>query len=409
MPATPPRTTFPSLHPVVPPRPVHAPTAREAVAPASAASPPDPGTPHAPPPPHGVPPQGGDRTPSHAPQPRHAPEPRAAAAYAPAPPTRPPRGTPPPGPPQGVRYARHVPPAPGAERHPQYVPPPPQAPPIAAHVGAPPASAVAPPPEPARRPRTAASKAATALCLVFGLGLLGGAVAGVWINHDPAAGRPTADDAVRSYSAGRELWHSVPVDTLFPPTVTRSLAGPGRAQRTWIRVGVAPPAGCRDAFDPLLAEVLAPVGCARLLRATYVDLTSSRVTTVGLLVTSTDAVGMRALEQRWRTQHLGSRLDLMPRPVPFPGTAAAGFGDKQRGSWTVGVSDRLPFVVYAVTGFADGRQVPVSQPAAEAADGKETTAPAQAGLGNDALALAADLNARLDEAIGILPRTDGGS
>lgn len=396
MPATPPRTTFPVLHPVVPPRPVHAPTAREAVAPASAPSPPDPGTPHTPSPPHEA-------------QPRTAPEPGPAAPYPPAPPDQPPGRTHPPELPPGVPYAGRVTPAPGAERHPRYVPPLPKAPPTAGHVGAPTAAAVAPPPEPARRPRTAGSKAATALCLVFGLGLVGGAVAGVWINHDPAAGRTAADDAVSTYAAGRELWHSVPVDTLFPPIVTRPLAGPGRAQRTWTRIGVAPPAGCRDAFDPLLAEVLAPVGCARLLRATYVDVTSSRVTTVGLLVTSTDAAGMRALEQRWRTQHLGSRVDATPRPVPFPGTAAAGFGDKQRGSWTVGVSDRLPVVVYAVTGFADGRQVPVPQPAAEAADGKETTAPAQAGLGNDALALAADLNARLDEAIAVLRRTDGGS
>jgi hypothetical protein len=189
------------------------------------------------------------------------------------------------------------------------------------------------------------------------------------------------------------MWHTTPVNTFFPSTLHSAAAGPGGSARTWIRMGVAPAGTCADAFDPLLAKVLAPAGCVRLLRATYTDATSSNVTTVGLLVTSTDAAGMNKLSTRWNSEHLSSRSDLMPRPVAFAGTPAAGFGDKQRASWTVAIETDLPVIVYAVSGFADGRSVSAPQPASGATAKGATTAPGQSGLGNDALALANTLDA----------------
>ncbi len=47
-----------------------------------------------------------------------------------------------------------------------------------------------------------------------------------------------------------------------------------------------------------------------------------------------------------------------------------------------------PVVVYAVSGFADGRTVADPQPAEEAMAADATTAPAQAGLGHEAKGLA---------------------
>ncbi|MDJ0343748.1 hypothetical protein QMK19_27335 [Streptomyces sp. H10-C2] len=286
---------------------------------------------------------------------------------------------------------------------PQSAVPPAAAPPFPSQPAAPPM----PPVPPARRPRTAGSRAISALCFVLGLGLFAGAAAGAWINHEPAAGEPAADTAARTYAVAGELWRRVPVDTLFPPTVNRPTSGPGGADRTWTRIGVAPAAGCARAVDPLLAKVLAPVVCVRVLRATYVDATSSRVTTVGLVVTGGDVTGMRALNRRWSTEHLGSRTDLMPHPVAFPGTAAASFADGQRASWTVSVSATLPLVVYAVSGFADGRTIPEPQPADEATAKGATTAPAQAGLGKDALVLSADLDTRLHKAATIAATSPG--
>lgn len=239
---------------------------------------------------------------------------------------------------------------------------------------------------------------ATAACLVLGLGLIGGATAGAVINHGPRAERPVADGSPEAFARAREVWRNVPVDQLFPPVVAQQGAGPGGADRSWTRIGVAQPATCAGAFDPLLLRVLAPTGCVRLLRATYVDSTSSTVTTVGLLVTSGDAAAMNALNRRWTDQNLGDRADLLPRPVAFPGTAAAGFGPRQRGSWTVQVSADLPFVVYAVSGFADGRTVAAPQPADKADADGATSAPAQAGLGFDATGLASAVDDRVHAA-----------
>ncbi|MFF9818414.1 hypothetical protein [Streptomyces sp. NPDC014006] len=230
---------------------------------------------------------------------------------------------------------------------------------------------------------------AAAVCLVLGLGLIGGAVTGAWLTGD-------SDDTGKAgtFTAAAGLWHNVPVDQLFPPSVSGPNAGPGGADRTWTRVAVAPDGGCADAFDPLLRQALAPVGCARLLRATYTDATQSYVTTVGLLFTKADPAGMRALSTRLRTEGLGTRPDLMPRPYAAAGTPAAGFGDRQRAAWTITVLTDAPVVVYAVSGWADGRTVDSPQPAPATTSGA-TTAPVQAGLGNEAEGLAGRIEKNL--------------
>nr|WP_246101043.1 hypothetical protein [Streptomyces cyaneus] len=229
------------------------------------------------------------------------------------------------------------------------------------------------------RPRVAMAAA----CVVLGLGLIGGAVTGSWLIGEPGDG-----GAQDTFAAAGSLWHSVPVDKLFPPTVLGQGAGPGGADRTWTRIAVAPDTGCANAFDPLLRKALAPVGCERLLRATYIDATQSYVTTVGLLFTKADAAAMRALDTEFTKQGLDRRTDLMPRPYGAKGTLAAGFGDEQRASWTVSVLTDAPVVVYAVSGWADDRTVDEPEPAEEAMQSGATTDVAQAGLGHEAQGLA---------------------
>ncbi|MFI7502148.1 hypothetical protein ACIBVL_27430 [Streptomyces sp. NPDC049687] len=218
---------------------------------------------------------------------------------------------------------------------------------------------------------------------MFGLGLVGGAVTGSWLIGDAEGSGERG-----TYAVAGGLWHNVPVDELFPRTVEGRGAGPGGADRTWTRVAVAPDSGCADAFDPLLRQALAPVGCRRLLRATYTDATQSYVTTVGLLFTTADATAMRSLDTRFAKEGLAKRTDLLPRPYAAKDTAAASFGDKQRASWTISVLTDAPVVVYAVSGWADGRTVDTPQPAQQATASGATTAPAQAGLGNEARGLA---------------------
>jgi hypothetical protein len=192
----------------------------------------------------------------------------------------------------------------------------------------------------------------------------------------------------------------VPVDQLFPPTVPGRGAGPGGADRTWTRVAVAPDGGCAGAFDPLLAKVLAPAGCERLLRATYTDATQSHVTTVGLLFTKGDAAAMTSLARRFEKEGLTRRDDLVPLPYAAEGTVAAGFGAGQRASWTVSVLTDAPVVVYAVSGWADGRTVDAPQPAEEAMESGAASAPAQAGLGHEARGLADRVERALRKNVG---------
>ncbi|MDK0518517.1 hypothetical protein [Streptomyces sp. ML-6] len=245
------------------------------------------------------------------------------------------------------------------------------------------------------RTRHPARTAAAAVCVVLGLGLIGGAATGTWLTSDSSA-----DPAARStYAVGRSAWHNVPVDTLFPRTLAGDGAGPGGADRVWTRLAVAPDGGCTKALDPLLARTLGPVGCERMLRATYTDATSSSVTTVGVIFTEGDAAAMRALGTRFTDQRLDRRTDLMPRTYPVRGTVAAGFGDRQRASWTVHVLTEVPVVVFAVSGFADGRAVTDPQPAAKAMDPKATTAAAQAGLGHEAKGIADRIERGLRRAV----------
>ncbi|NEB80439.1 hypothetical protein G3I40_35295, partial [Streptomyces sp. SID14478] len=215
----------------------------------------------------------------------------------------------------------------------------------------------------------------------------------------------TGDDGDGSVSAqaayrdAAELWHGIPVDRLFPPTLKGEGAGPGGADRTWTRIAVAPDSGCTDAFDPLLRKALRSVGCLRLLRATYTDSTQSDVTTVGLLFTKADAEATKALRTRFTEEGLDRRDDLLPRPYAVKGTAAAGFGDAQRASWSINVLTDAPVVAYAVSGFADGRTVTDPEPAADAMKAGATSAPAQAGLGHEAQGIADRVERGLRKAV----------
>ncbi len=242
--------------------------------------------------------------------------------------------------------------------------------------------------EPERWPRPFARRTrgqvvAAAVCLVLGTGLIGGAVTGAWL-----ADGPEGPGTRHAFAVAGDLWHEVPVDQLFPPTVQGRGAGPGEADRVWTRIAVAPDSGCKGAFDALLTRALAPVGCERLLRATYTDATQSHVTTVGLLFTEADAAGMEALARRFERERLDRRGDLMPLPYAAKDTAAEGFGPGQRASWAISVLTDAPVVVYAVSGWADGRTVDEPQPAEDAMRSGATTAPAQAGLGHEARGLA---------------------
>ncbi|MEU5158056.1 hypothetical protein AB0G74_00360 [Streptomyces sp. NPDC020875] len=247
-------------------------------------------------------------------------------------------------------------------------------------------------PVPARRPvRTVAA----VVCAVLGLGLIGGAATAGALTSGAGAGG--ADDS--AYDRAHTLWHTAPVDALFPRTLRGEKAGPGKADRVWTRIAVAPDGDCASALDPKLAATLTRTGCARVVRATYTDATSTHVTTVGLVFTGADEHDMASLSQRVDAQSLDERPDLMPRAYGARGTVAERFGPRQRASWALRVLPDVPVVVYAVSGFADGRIPEAPQPAATARDAKSTSPIAQAGLGHEAVGVATGAERALRSAL----------
>ncbi|MEU7296820.1 hypothetical protein AB0A76_27080 [Streptomyces exfoliatus] len=344
--------------PAAPPRPPAAPAASAPAGPAparpAAATPPRPG--------HGTPPR-----------PASAP-----AALAPAGPSRPqsrPAGPPP---------ARQAPVA-AAPTAPPHVRPPVRPYGHTYAYGA--AGPGALPPEapvetttrlrPVRERRTGRNIAA-AVCAVLGIGLIGGALAGVWL----AAAEPGERPEPAGYTEAMDLWHNAPVDTLFPRTLAGPEAGPGAAARTWTRIVVAPDAACSPTvLAKGLLAALRPLGCERVLRATYTDATASSVITVGLVFTRADVTAQRTLGQGGLTTRLGQDV---PPALAGPGTVAARFGADQRASWWLNAPADLPVVVTAVSGFADGRAVEGPQPADRTMARGRTDAAAQSGLGHEA-------------------------
>ena len=95
--------------------------------------------------------------------------------------------------------------------------------------------------------------------------------------YDLADRRPDARRRPQeSYEGHGRCGTAGPWTTSSPQTLEGMGAGPGGADRHWIRVAVAPDSNCRGAFDPLLSKALSPVGCSRLLRATYADETTQQ-------------------------------------------------------------------------------------------------------------------------------------
>ncbi len=184
---------------------------------------------------------------------------------------------------------------------------------------------------------------------------------------------------------------------LFPPLIEGEGAGPGKADRRWIRVAVAPDSGCSDAFDPALLEALSPAGCHRLVRASYMDDTETSVTTVGLLFTRAGPEETRELHRRFTGEGLAERVDLLPRH--HDGVSPTGDGDSvPRATWTIRPLTDAPVVVFAVTGFADGRSAGPPQPATEATAADQNTVAALAGLGHDARGIADRVERRVRKA-----------
>ena len=115
-------------------------------------------------------------------------------------------------------------------------------------------------------------------------------------------------------------WQAWPATSVFPEEV--KYFGLDRVQQYARRVGIAPEAACRSAVDSSIAGILDGHGCRTMLRATYVDQTSTFVMTVGVAVLEDEEARVSAAEELTQDDRVGVL------PVAFPGTVAERFGPR---------------------------------------------------------------------------------
>jgi hypothetical protein len=147
-------------------------------------------------------------------------------------------------------------------------------------------------------------------------------------------------------------WRTWPAGKIFPVSARyrlprRLLASGSGLALSAHRVGIAPQSRCAAAVDPGLAAALDRDGCEGVLRATYTDSTGSFVATVAVVVVRGKAPAARRLPA-------GHGLAPGVRAVPFRGTLAARFGDRQR--QMTGAAAHGPYLILYTAGYADGRR-----------------------------------------------------
>jgi len=115
-------------------------------------------------------------------------------------------------------------------------------------------------------------------------------------------------------------WHTWTADLVFP--VELQYIGLGRVQQYARRVGLAPEVACAAGTDASVGSVLSEYGCRTLLRATYVDQTSSFAFTVGIAVLDDEERRLAA------TAQLGVDDRVGVRPVPSPARRPSSSGPR---------------------------------------------------------------------------------
>jgi hypothetical protein len=175
------------------------------------------------------------------------------------------------------------------------------------------------PPKPAPRRRSWRGAAVIALISIGVLALAGGAT-GLTLELTRNATPAEAQAAATAEVASR--WQRLPAGQIFPRQL--SYLDMADSSVRLVRAGIASRAACVHAADPALAQVLVQAGCVTVLRASYVDQTSTLVATVGIAVFRNGTAAARATGDIPDGDSAG--LDALT----VPGTAASGLGNAQR-------------------------------------------------------------------------------
>lgn len=221
------------------------------------------------------------------------------------------------------------------------------------HVSSPVETIAAPAGQPPARRRKAPSrrKGLTIAAVVLGVAGLAASLVGVIGQVRPHQLSAAEQQKVMAWEVASR-WRTWPAGKIFPVSASYPLTWTlFEANSSLItsahRAGIARQSTCATALDRRLARVLDRDGCETVLRATYADSTGTFVATVGVVIMHGKAPATGSLPG-------GHRLAPGVRAVPFRGTLAARFGDRQR--QMTGSSARGPYLILYTVGYADGRQ-----------------------------------------------------
>jgi hypothetical protein len=224
-------------------------------------------------------------------------------------------------------------------------------------------------------PRRHRSSAGTAIAgIALAVGLLGLVVSLLGVASQVLPRRFTAgqQQQIVNWEIGRS-WRVQSAGAIFPASVSYPppavLDDGPPLTLTARRIGIARQATCRAATDVAAGAALVRSGCSAVLLATYTDVTSSYVVTVGVAVLPSTEQATTAVKELGRAAHVGGIAPGV-HAVPFKGTQAASFTDPRRQlSGSIGAGT---YVVLYTVGYADSRpREPVSGDAY--ADGEMTS------------------------------------
>jgi len=205
---------------------------------------------------------------------------------------------------------------------------------------------------PARRRKALSERKGLAIAaVVFGIAGLVASLVGLIGQARPRQLSAVQQQKIMAWEVASR-WRTWPAGRIFP--------GSARYPLTWTlfeansrlilsahRAGIARQSTCAAALDSALARALDRHGCETVLRATFTDSTGSFVATVGVVIMHGKAPAVSSLPA-------GHKLAPGVRAVPFRGTLAARFGNRQR--QMTGASAHGPYLILYTAGYADGRE-----------------------------------------------------
>jgi hypothetical protein len=168
-----------------------------------------------------------------------------------------------------------------------------------------------------------------------------------YAHQESTRGPSPAEVAQARATAVAQRWERLPLGQIFPANVGYTT---GQAtSETAARLGIGVGDSCDQALDVTLRAAADRLGCVAALRASYADELGGTVYTVGVVVfpDSAAASGFAGVAAPGAYPATGLNA------LSLAGTAAALFTDQARQTSAIKVTG--PYVVLAVSGYADGR------------------------------------------------------